>query len=162
MSKGLPQTVRDNLEKCRLSAIAAVDVYNRPGPGFRTAHYILLIVMAWTALFHAIFYRKGRRPWYRKAGQGGTGTRYVKVDGEYKHWELVECLKQHFADKNPPERRNLEFLIGLRNKIEHRHIPAMDASLYGECQASLLNLENLLTTEFGAKYVKAKGQAFTL
>lgn len=31
MSKGLPVVVKDNLEKCRSAAIAAVDVYNRPG-----------------------------------------------------------------------------------------------------------------------------------
>jgi hypothetical protein len=46
MSKGLPVAVRDNLEKCRSAAIAAVDTYNRPGPRFRTAHYIVLIVIA--------------------------------------------------------------------------------------------------------------------
>jgi hypothetical protein len=78
--------------------------------------------MAWTALFHALFYRKGKRPWYRKPGSAGTGVRYVKIDGDPKHWELSECLKQHYGDKNPPERRNLEFLIGLRNKIEHRQM----------------------------------------
>jgi Domain of unknown function (DUF3644) len=67
------KNVKDNLEKCRTSAIAAVDVYNRPGPRFRTAQYIVLITMAWTALFHALFYRKGKRPWYRKPGSAGTG-----------------------------------------------------------------------------------------
>lgn len=154
MSKGLPQVVRDNVDKCRSCAIAAVDVYNRPGPRFRTAHYIVLIVMAWTALFHAISYRKGKRPWYRKAKPtgAGAGVRYVKVDGDYKHWELSECLKQHYGDKNPAERKNLEFLVGLRNKIEHRNIPQLDPSLYGECQSSLLNLEAMLSAEFGAKY----------
>ena len=50
MPKGLSSVVRDNLEKCRSAAIAAVDVYNRPGPRFRTAHYIVLIIIAWTAL----------------------------------------------------------------------------------------------------------------
>ena len=82
--------------------------------------------MAWTALFHALFYRKGKRPWYRKPGSAGTGVRYVKIDGDPKHWELSECLKQHYGEKNPPERQNLEFLIGLRNKIEHRHLPELD------------------------------------
>jgi Domain of unknown function (DUF3644) len=56
-------------------------------------------------------------------------VRYVKIDGDPKHWELSECLKQHYGDKNPPERRNLEFLIGLRNKIEHRHLPELDPAL---------------------------------
>jgi hypothetical protein len=163
MSKGLPKIVRDNVEKCRASAIAAVDVYNRPGPRFRTAQYIVLITIAWTALFHAISYRRKRRPWYRKKTQAaGKAIRYVKVDGEPKHWELSECLKQHYGDKNPPERKNLEFLIGLRNKIEHRHLPDLDSPLYGECQAALLNLETLLAQEFGPKYGLAEQLAVSL
>jgi hypothetical protein len=163
MPKGLPQTVKDNLEKCRSAAIAAVETYNRPGPRFRTAQYLVLITIAWTALFHAIFYRRRRRPWYRKKTSGvGKAIRYIKVDGEPKHWDLAECLKQYYGDKNPPERKNLEFLLGLRNKIEHRHLPELDVSLYGECQAALLNLEGLLTQEFGQKYALVEQLAVSL
>jgi hypothetical protein len=161
MPKGLPHLVRDNIEKCRWSAIAAVEAYNRPGARFRTAQFIVLIIIAWTALFHAIFYRRGRRPWFRRPGTG-TGIRYFKIDGEPKHWDLTECLKQHFADKSSPERKNLEFLIGLRNKIEHRHLPELDPGLYGECQACLLNLEALLVQEFGLKYAMAEQLAVSL
>lgn len=162
MPKGLPQSAKDNIEKCRASAIAAVDIYNRPGPRFRTAHYIILIVMAWTAFFHALYYRKGTHPWYKKAGKKPKGDRYVRVDGDPKHWDLSECLKQYYGGSNPPARKNLEFLIGLRNKIEHRHLPNLDAGLYGECQAALLNLEDLLTSEFGARYALAEQLAVSL
>jgi hypothetical protein len=82
MPKGLPQSVKDNLEKCRASAIAAMEVYNRPGPRFRTAHYIVLIVMAWTALFHAINFKKGTNPWYKKKGKNPKGDRYLRIDGD--------------------------------------------------------------------------------
>lgn len=163
MPKGLPQVVKDNIEKCRSSAIAAVDVYNRPGPRFRTAHYVVLIIIAWTALFHAIFYRRQRRPWYRVRTTGvGTAVRYVKIDGEPKHWDLSECLKQYYGEKIAPERKNLEFLIGLRNKIEHRHLPQLDASLFGECQGALLNLEAFLVQQFGQKYGLAEQLAVSL
>ena len=163
MPRSLPQAVRDNLEKCKSSAIAAVDVYNRPGPRFRTAHYIVLIIISWTALFHAIFYKRGKKPWYRKRTSGsGRGVRYQKIDGEPRHWDLMECLKQYFGDKNPPERKNLDFLIGLRNKIEHRYLPQMDPPLYGECQAALLNLEEVLAAQFGSKYVIAEQLAVAL
>lgn len=162
MSKGFPQTVRDQLEKCRATAIAAVDVYNRPGPRFRTAHYVVLIVMAWTALFHAIYYKRGENPWYRKKGKNAKGDRYLRVDGDPKHWELSECLKQYFGGDNPPERKNLEFLIGLRNKIEHRHLPDLDAGLYGECQAALLNLEQLISSQFGPSFAIAEQLAVAL
>lgn len=163
LPKGLPQTVRANLEKCRAAAIAAVDAYNRPGPQFRTAQYLILITIAWMGLLHAIFFHRRRRPWYRKRAEGtGKAIRYVKVDGEPKHWDLAECLRQYFLDHNPPERKNLEFLIGLRNKIEHRHLPELDGTLYGECQAALMNLESLLASEFGEKHALTDQLAISL
>jgi len=162
MPKRLPKVVQDNIEKCRSAVIAAVEVYNRPGPRFRTALYIVLIVMAWTALLHAIYHKKRINPWYKKSGRNPKGDRYVRVDGEPKYWELAECLTQYYGGNNPPERKNLEFLIGLRNKVEHRHLPELDAGLYGECQAALLNLEELLTSEFGGRYALAEQLAVSL
>lgn len=161
MAKRLPQNVKDALVKCRSAAVAAVAAYNRPGPRFRTAEYIVLITIAWTSLFHAIFYSRRRRPWYRKKTPGG-GIRYVKIDGEPKHWDLSECLRQNYKGQNPPERKNLEFLIALRNKIEHRNLPELDPALYGECQAALLNLEELLVGQFGRRYALADQLAVSL
>jgi hypothetical protein len=89
-------------------------------------------------------------------------VRYIKIDGEPKHWDLTECLKQYFADKQPAERKNLEFLIGLRNKIEHRHLPELDPALYGECQAALLNLEAILVQEFGNRHALIEQLAVSL
>ena len=40
----------------------------------------------------------------------------------------------------PPSRKNIEFFLGLRNKIEHRYYPELDPALYGECQAMLMIL----------------------
>jgi hypothetical protein len=163
MPKNLPQTIHDNLEKCRSAAIAAVEAYNRPGSRFRTAQYLVMITIAWTALFHAIYFKRRKKPWYHtKTSGSGKAVRYQKIDGEPRHWDLSECLKQYFADKNPAERKNLEFLIKLRNKIEHRHLPELDASLYGECQAALLNLEELIVDEFGLKYALMETLAVSL
>lgn len=157
MPRGLPKTVKDNIEKCQMSALAAVEAYNRPGKRFRTAQYLIMIVIAWTALFHAVNYKKNIKPWF-KARNG----RYIRIDGDPKHWDLAECLKRHYGSKHPPTRKNLEFLIGLRNKIEHRHLPELDASLYGECQASLLNLEEMLVDNFGDKYALMEQLAVSL
>jgi uncharacterized protein DUF3644 len=99
------------------------------------------------------------------SNQGGRNRKSRQVsalDGEPKHWDLAECLKQYYGDQNPPERRNLEFLVGLRNKIDHRHLPEFDAPLYGECQAALLNLEELLVQEFGARYALLEQLAVSL
>lgn len=163
MPRNLPHTVQDSLEKCRSAAIAAVDAYNRPGPRFRTAQYLVMITISWTALFHAIFFKRRKKPWYRTRASGsGRAVRYQKIDDEPKHWDLQECVKQYYRDKNPPERKNLEFLVKLRNIIEHRHLPELDASLYGECQSALLNLEEILVKEFGDKYALMENLAVSL
>ena len=153
MPTKFPNITKDNLEKCRAAAIAAVDAYNRPGPRFRTALYVVLIIIAWQALFHAYFYKQKQKPWYQsRNSEHSRGVRYKKVDGEPKHWDLSTCLNKYFGNNHPPERMNLEFLLGLRNKIEHRHLPQLDPALYGECQAALMNLEQYLVREFGDQY----------
>lgn len=163
MPRKLPRVVQDHLAKCRSAATAAVDGYNRSGARFRTPQYVVLMTIAWTAYFHTLFHSEGLKPWYQTKGSGsGRGVRYQRVDGEPRHWELSECLKRHFGSNHPPERENLEFLIGLRNKIEHRHVPELDPQLYGECQAALLNLEAALTDEFGASYALADQLAVSL
>ncbi|MEK6706279.1 MAG: DUF3644 domain-containing protein [Bdellovibrionota bacterium] len=162
MPRGLAKAVKDNLIKSRASAIAAVSAYNRPGADFRTHQFIVFITMAWTALFHAIFYKQGKKPWYKKKKLTSIRGRYIRVDGEPKHWDLSECLNQYFGGNHPPERKNLEFLIGLRNKIEHRHLPELDATLYGECQAALMNLEDFLASTFGDKYYLSEQLAMSL
>ena len=43
-----------------------------------------------------------------------------------------------------PARANLEILIKLRNKIEHRFLPELDSHVFGECQSCLFNYEKLL------------------
>ena len=137
MPKGLSRTTKDNVDKCRSAAIA--EAYNRPGSRFRTALYVVLIVIAWQAFFHAYFYKRGRKPWYQsRTSKSKRGVRYQKADGEPKHWDLSKCLAEYFKNKHPPVRKNIEFLLGLRNKIEHRHLPALDPILYGECQAALM------------------------
>lgn len=114
--------------------------------------------IAWTSLFHAVFLKRGQKPYYRKEGS----NRYEKIDGEYKAWELRECLRQYYKDQSPPPRKNLDFFIGLRNKIEHRSMPDLDPEIFGECQAMLLNFETLLCQEFGDKHALKTGLTFSL
>ena len=59
-------------------------------------------------------------------------------------------MKEYFGDQHPPSRKNIEFFLGLRNKIEHRYHPELDPALYGECQAMLMNFEDLVLREFGS------------
>ena len=161
MPRGLPEPVKENLTKARDAALAAVEIYNKPAIDFRAGNYIVLMVIAWTAVFHAVFYRRGTKPWY---GLPSTGKRkrYKRIDGDVAHWELAECIQQYFTTSHPPERKNLEFILGLRNKIEHRSMPHLDPTLFGECQAMLMNFDDLLVKEFGAKYGMADKLALAI
>ena len=51
--------------KARESALLSVDIYNRPVTVFRTEGYIVMMIIAWTALFHAIFTQQGKEYFYR-------------------------------------------------------------------------------------------------
>lgn len=152
------KNIRPYLEKSRDSALLAVEVYNKPAVAFKSAGYISLMCIAWTSLFHAIFLRRKIRPYYRKSNQ-----KFQVVDGDYKHWELAECAKQYWGnDTQNPIRKNIELFIPLRNKIEHRHLPQLDADIFGECQALLLNFDALIGDEFGDKYRLREALSFSL
>ena len=156
--KRIGKNLRPYLQKAKDSALLAVEVYNKPAVKFKSEGYIALMIMAWTALLHAIFLRKGKSPYYK-----GANGRFIKIDGDFKHWELTECAKQFWsADTANPIRKNLEFFIPLRNKIEHRHVPQLDGAIFGECQALLLNFDTLLGQQFGPKHQLRESLSFSL
>ena len=134
----LPQVVTDHLAKAKDACLAAVTNYNRPGTAFRTRTYTVLMVIAWTALFHAVFHRRGKKPWYVAEGDD-PNVRYQKIDGEPKHWELAEAIRRYYGGEDTPERRNLEFMVALRNKIEHRDHPELDPALQSSAATDLLD-----------------------
>jgi hypothetical protein len=156
--RGLPREVKAALEKALDSGILAVEIYNKPAVKFKSGGYIALMVIAWTSLFHAIFFRRKVKPFYRQPNR-----RFVKIDGDFKHWELDECLREYYGTAtSDPVRKNLEFFILLRNKIEHRSMPQLDPTIFGECQAMLLNFDEALEREFGAKYRLRECLSFAL
>jgi len=140
------------------SALLAVEVFNKPRTPFRVENYIILMIMAWTRLFHAFFNMTiGDKYYYKK------GTKYTKVDGEKKAWELKECIKKYNL-LSDPEKKNLEFFIQLRNRIEHRHIEreTIGVQIFGECQSLLYNYEKQLINIFGPEYAINENLAFSL
>lgn len=133
--------------KSRECAILALDIYNRPATLFKSEGFIVMIIIAWTSLLHAIFQKKGIDYFYKD-----DNGEYKIIDNDYKAWELCLCMKHYYQNENNAITKNLEFLIGLRNKIVHRYVPTIDMHIAGECQAALLNFDNLITTEFGEYY----------
>ena len=150
------QKVKELLEKARDSALLAVEIYNKPRTSFRSGGFIVFMCIAWTALFHAIFEKNKLKYFHKKNG------RCVIIDGEKKAWELERCVKEYYGDQNTPQRKNLEFFIKLRNKIEHRFLPQLDLDIFGECQAMLINFEEMLIKEFGDQYAINENLVFAL
>ncbi len=145
------------IHKAKEFALLAVSVYNNPYTEFKSYGFIVNIVIAFTALFHAIFEKKGH-PYFYLDKDGNPEM----VDGEMKAWELSECCKQFWGGTHMAERENLSFLIGLRNKIEHRSLPAVDLAVAGECQSALTNFESLMIAEFGEKYALAQSLSIAM
>ena len=158
MAKRVGKTVKPFLDKARQSALLAVEVYNKPAVAFKSSAYISLMVIAWTSIFHAYYLANGKLP-YQKSKNG----RFKKVDGDYSYWSLEGCVNEFWgSDTNNPIRKNIEFFIPLRNKIEHRHIPELDANIFGECQALLLNFDSFIGENFGSKYQLRESLSFSL
>jgi len=143
--------------KARESALLALDIYNRPVTLFRSEGFIVMMIIAWTALLHAIFQKKGiKYTWVKEDGSDEI------IDGDLKAWEIIKCVKEFYGADNNAIRKNLEFIIGLRNKIEHRYVPAIDNHIGGECQSLLLNFDELLSCEFGNYFALKESMTFPL
>ena len=153
---------KDILEGSIDAALLAVEVYNKPRTTFRSQAYIVLMVIAWTRLFHAYFNKTIGDKYYYKKPNG----RYELIDGERKAWELKKCINEYEKQENLSEavKANFQFFIGLRNKIEHRNITKreVDTSIFGECQSLLYNYENLLIHIFGEEYALNESLVFAL
>ncbi len=159
MPRGLPKTVKRSLEKSRDAALLAIENYNKPAIKFRSGSYVVLMTIAFTSLFHAIFFKRKIKPFHRK----DNSNRFKRRDGDYEYWELKTCLKEYYkTDTSNPVRKNIEFFIPLRNKIEHKSLPEIDANIFGECQSLLLNFDNILEKEFGEKYCLKESLSFSL
>ncbi len=159
MPRGLPLIVKKCLQKAIDASLLGVETYNKPAIKFKSGCYIVLMVIAWTALFHGIFFKRRIKPFYRKVGS----NRFLILEGDYRYWELRTCIENYFlADTHNPVRKNLEFFIRLRNKIEHKSLPEIDANIFGECQSMLLNFDQLVEKEFGIKYCIRESLSFSL
>lgn len=154
--KGLPIKVKDCLNKAIDSALLAVETYNKPAVKFKSGGYIVLMYIAWTSLFHAIYFKKKIKPFYKE----GNG-RFKKINGEIQYWELKTCVAKYF-DNNNPIRKNIEFFIPLRNKIEHKFLPELDPNIFAECESLLLNFDKIIEKEFGPKYCIRESLSFAL
>src|SRR3954462_9591000 len=134
------------LQGSKHEALLAVDLYNRSGEQRRLGAFVGHMQIAWLYLLQARFERDGGDFYF-----GDTRGRRKKLDGEFMTWDLARCIREVFPNQNHPVRRNVEFFIGFRNKIEHRYEQLLESVIAGKAQSLIMNYEQMLVETFGEK-----------
>lgn len=138
------------IEKSREAALSAIQIYNNPTTSFKAESFIVLFVISWVYLLHA--YYRSKKIDYRHFKIVNNRKKYDYIDGEIKHWELSMCLSVPECPLDNHTKNNLRFLIGLRNKIEHKKASGLDSYLSARYQACALNYNYYLKSLHGEQY----------
>jgi hypothetical protein len=141
------------LQKSREAALSAVQIFNNPNITFKSETYIVLMIIAWTYLHHAFFKEHKIDYRYRDTSKSnGKKVVYKKREDDYLYWDLSHCIKHEQSPLSEACKNNLKFLIGLRNKVEHKMIKDLDDAVSARLQACCLNFNKYIKELFGEKY----------
>jgi hypothetical protein len=133
------------------AALTAIQVFNNPQVRFKSETFIVLMNIAWTYLLHAYYRRKGVE--YRYYHVVGRRRRFDRnSDGTFRYWELSRCLTAKESPLDNETRKNLEFLIGLRDRITHNMSPVLDQFVSARYQACCLNYNRYAKDLFEDRY----------
>lgn len=154
------------LNKSKESCLLAVEIYNKPLVSFKSGGFIVLMIIAWTSLIHAIFERDDVNYYYKE-----KNNYFYKKDkhGNKLAWSLSDSIDYYFKKINTENdethiaiKENLNFFIDFRNEIEHHFMPELDEIIFGKCQALLNNFEYIFTREFGEESLIDENLSFSL
>lgn len=149
------------LTKSREAALAAVQIFNSPLITFRSEIFVVLMIIAWTYLFHTYYRKQGIE--YRYFEQKGRRRIFGKTSsGAHKHWELQRCINDANSPIDKDAANNLRFLIGIRHEIEHQMTSRLDGALSAKFQACCLNYNEYVKKLFGEQHGIDKHLAFSL
>lgn len=152
---------RDLVLKAREATLSAVQIYNNPLISFKTESFIVLSLIAWTYLLHAHYRAEGTD--YRYFSIAGKRKKFSRNrDGSIRYWDLRECTFKPACPLDKNTKNNLEFLIGLRNQIEHKKASGLDSYLSARYQACALNFNSYLKQLHGEKFGLDQNLALSL
>ena len=152
---------RDLILKAREAMLSAVQIYNNPLITFKTEAYIVLSTIAWTYLLHA--YYRSKKIEYRYFTKKGKRKVFARnPDGSVRFWELRECISKELCPLDNNTKNNLQFLIGLRNQVEHSKAAGLDSYLSARYQACALNFNHYLKALHNEKYGLDQNLALSL
>ena len=130
------------------AALTGVQVFNNPQVRFKSETFIVLMNIAWTYLLHAHYRRQGVE--YREHEHRGKRRRFHRTsDGNFRYWDLRRCLTTEACPLDGETKKNLLFLIGLRDEITHHMSPALDSFVSARYQACCLNYNRYIKELFG-------------
>ena len=143
-STGLHLFGDELLIKAREAMLNAVQNYNNPKAYFRSETFIVTAIIAWTYLLHACLKEKGVE--YRSFNANGS-IRTTK-HGADCYLSLSECLDKDEAQIDWATKKNLEYLIEVRNEIAHRCTQSIDAAISAKLQACCTNFNSYMKQHF--------------
>lgn len=143
------------------AALNAIQTFNNPLATFKTETFIVLMVIAWRSLLHA--YYRGINVEYRYFDRKNRNSSFMRTkSGAFRYWDLEKCLQYKNCPLDEPTKKNLRFLIGLRNEIEHHQSTGVDEYFTGRYLACCLNYERVLTELFGDQHSVGSQMAYAL
>lgn len=130
----MPKSFRYYLAVAKQEALLACDLYNEPKQPRSFELFVVHMETAWQNLFHAV---------------------QAELRGEELAWDLRALVAVHLPNPQDPIRRNIEFFVGLRERIEHKLTPrqlrALETVVSGKALAYLRDFDTYLVAEFGEK-----------
>lgn len=141
--------VRNLLSKSREAALSAVQMFNNPLTVFKTEAFIVLMTIAWRCLLHAYYHRKKIKYWELQ-------------ESEKHYWGLRTCIRKQQCPLDSPTKQNLEFLIGLRNEIEHHYTESINQYSSSRYLACCRNYEKVITELFGNNFSVASNLSIAI
>lgn len=137
--------------------LLAVDLYNRSGGERQLEAFVVHMSIGWLKLLQARFERDKDDIYVRDRRRRRQRTK----EGDWLTKPLAQMVQEDF-DARDARRPNIEFFIGLRNKIEHRYDRDIAALVASKSQALVLNYERTLVEQFGAQEALADRLRFPL
>lgn len=151
MARQVYSITRQLVAQSQDAALSGIQVFNNPSIRFKSETFIVLMNISWTYLLHAYYRREDVE--YRYYKMQGKRRRFERTnDGSFRYWDLRRCLTAVECPLDRATRKNLLFLVGLRDEITHHMSPALDQFASARYQACCLNFNRYVKKLFGDRF----------
>ena len=131
--------------KAKEGMLAAVEIFNSPLITFKSETTITLVCTAWTYLLQAHCLEASRE--IRQLEPRKSRRKFARSkEGEYLTLPLPDLMDVCPDILSEPTKKNLQFLIGVRNRIQHYAGHEIDSLIAPKIQANILSFKEALKT----------------